>query len=311
MWSGKLSEFNALRQGTFLTSILVALTIVLVLSACVRVTSLAMAPASDFPVVVTFEGGLAAASQVHFMVDVFLDGATIIRFTDRQHLRVNGVEAPQREPGLQQQLLSREVTIQRQPPAGAYRFVYIDEQGHQTTAVVPAPQVDLAITEPAAGAHPKTGTGTPAPTPTPYPGAQRQTGQTLTVGYTVPFPPASVPVDGSHSSHYGVSAQATGSCKEPSQTFCGSCTAPDQPSCLAIYGGTNLLVVGGANLAHAAVDLTDAFAHPGSGFENLAPGPGAIQLDMEVRGWLPASGFHFFGVAFLDTISSPVTWIES
>jgi hypothetical protein len=78
-------------------------------------------------------------------------------------LTCNGVTIPEVDSGRSIDPPTRAVTVPRQPPGGAYTFVYTVETGHQTTVVVPAPQVDLGVTQPVANARtliPQT----PAPT---------------------------------------------------------------------------------------------------------------------------------------------------
>jgi hypothetical protein len=214
---------------------------------------------------------------VHVIVVVTAGGANFVRFTNHQHLTVNGLEVPHKDSGSSREPPRRDVTLPRQPPGGAYTFVYTDEQGRQTAAVVPAPPVDFTITEPAAGAQVQ---------------IPRLTSQTLTVHYTVPFPPASLPAAPA-TSQDRVVAQANGNCKEHRR----------ESSCL--------LIGGGADPVTGAVALGKFAAPYGYGFENLAPGPGSIQLVMTVSWYLPTAEFFSFRAIFQDTAAVPIMRVAS
>jgi hypothetical protein len=144
-------------------TIVTLLAAVLMLLACMSVAKLKAAPATTLQLTVVLQGGLVSASQVKISVYITTTPNAWVRFAGHQKLTCNGVNIPEVVSLNSNGPPTRTVTIPRQPPGGAYTFVYTDESGHQTSVVVPAPRVDLAVTQPVANAHtliPKT----PSPT---------------------------------------------------------------------------------------------------------------------------------------------------
>jgi hypothetical protein len=257
-----------------------------------------------------FDGALLPSAMAVIHVSVSMGDYSVI-FGAGQRLTCNGVFVTQ--PDTRTTVigtLAGTVTVPRQPPGGRYTFVYTDERGRQTTAVVPAPRVDFAITSPAAGARvpiPRRVDRRPtAITPTPNVSRPPELADApLTVRYTVPYPAASlirVPTSNMDDPNMedSVVASAHGACKED------VLKEDIPPECLQLHSdGQNAT---GVVDATGEATIADTHLPFGVGFENLAPGPGSVDVNMSVMWFLPATGFASFHVIFHDDASNPVTW---
>lgn len=72
-----------------------------------------------------------------------------------------------------------------------------------------------------------------------------------------------------------------------------------------------LFIRGREESVTGTVVLMDTYVPYGYGFENLALGPGSIQLSMQVSWYLPATEFLSFRAVFFDTTTIPITWVAS
>jgi hypothetical protein len=255
-------------------TIVTLLASVLVMLACMQVTRLEKAPASILRMEVFFQGGLVPASQVKISVSITTTPNAWVQFAGHQKLTCNGVTISEVDSGRSNDPPTRAATIPRQPPGGAYTFVYTDEGGRQTTVVVPVPQADLAVNQPVANARipiPKT----PTPTEEQDPGLPRPeslASEPFQVTYTVPFRKDSLPKTGQDLPEADwVSARVTETCRKGTPSQC-------------------LLSQGLAD-ATGSVTITDKNLPYGYGFENLAPGAGSVEFGMEVSWYVPDSGF--------------------
>jgi hypothetical protein len=282
------------RQLARIWTALVLLAAVFVMLACMQVTRLEKAPASNLRLEVLFQGGLVSASQVKISVSITTNPNAWVEFAGHQKLTCNGVTIPEKDSGKSSDPPIRTVTIPRQPPGDAYTFVYTDEGGRQTSVVVPAPQADLAVTQPVANARipiPKT----PTPSEEQDPGLPRPeslASEPFQVTYTVPFPKDSLPKTSQDLPEAdGVSARVTGTCRKGPLSQC--------------------LLSQGLSDATGSVTITDKNLPYGYGFENLAPGAGSVEFGMEVSWYVPDSGFNSFRIRYQDGMSVPVTWVEA
>ena len=112
------------------------------------------------------------------------------------------------------------------------------------------------------------------------------------ITYTVPFPIVVLPAEGR---------------KIPplDQAFVwiqGSCRHGEPTECRLGGGGYD---------ATGSATISDKYTPCGHGFENFAPGPGDLALNMSVRWNMPDTGFNSFGVQYEDGVSVPVTWVEA
>ena len=178
------------RRLARLWTTLTLLAALLMILACMSVAKLKAAPATTLQLTVVLQGGLVPASQVKISVYITTTPNAWVQFAGHQKLTCNGVNIPEVDSLNSNGPPTRTVTIPRQPHGGSYMFVYTDESGHQTTVVVPAPQVDLAVTRPVANARaliPKT----PSPTgevDTTEPRPESLASEPFQITYTVPFP---------------------------------------------------------------------------------------------------------------------------
>jgi hypothetical protein len=267
---------------------------VLLLLACMSVTKLKAAPATTLQLTVVLQGGLVSASQVKISVYITTTPNTWVQFAGHQKLTCNGVNIPEVASLISNGPPTRTVIIPRQPPGGSYTFVYTDEGGRQTSVVVPAPQVDLAVTQPLANARtliPKT----PSPTGEVDTASSRPeslASEPFQITYTVPFPIDALPVED----------QKIPPIDQAFVWIQGSCRHGEPAECM--LGGDGIDASGSAT-------ISDKYTPYGHGFENFAPGPGDLRLNMSVRWKMPDTGFNSFGVQYEDGVSVPVTWVEA
>jgi len=196
-----------------------------------------------------------------------------------------------------------------QPSGGSYQFVYTDEHGASTTAVVPIPTGSFAIVSPPAGAT--------VPIPT---------NGLLTIRYAAPIPPpnGSVAID-------NVSA----SCHDPALIRpCSAVFASLQHNATSTPGAPLGLAAAAAlpasrtpNLAPGATPTPGATSTSGVGgsatvtqssaggtillmgdFSRFERGPGSIELSVEAHVPPDRGGFSAVTAAFVDTISASITW---
>lgn len=298
-----------MRRG--LWAALVAIPIMLACGA--TPVSIAKSPASAMTLNVYISDHDATSSNVQVRVDIMVAGyAGLVMLTSTHTLVCDGVKLN----------LTPYTTalVPRQPPGGAYMFVYTDEQRRPTTLVVPVPLRAFAITSPAEGAAVKlprqpaqglsptligsgftTGgadsasldalEGTPVPspkstppeTPTP-PGWLRYPSQVsqppVLIRYTMPAIPADAIA----------TFQAT--------AYSGQYVAT---SVSTSVGGPPLPATG--TYALTDVDLT-----PGFGFERFSPGAGQLLGQLTMNWPLVAGGFHAAHVTFDESATVDVTW---
>jgi hypothetical protein len=273
---------------------LTLLAAVLMMLACMSVAKLKAAPATNLNLSVVFEGGLAQVSKVKISVYITTTPNAWVQFAGHQKLSCNGVTIPEMDSGRSNDPPIRTVTIPRQPPGGAYTFVYTDEGGRQTTVVIPTPQVDLAVTQPLANARipiPKTPSPTGEQNPE-LPRPESLASEPFQITYTVPFPIDALPVED----------QKIPPIDQAFVSITGSCRHGKPTECMLRGGGID---------ASGSATISDNYTPYGHGFENFAPGPGAVALNMTVLWNMPDTGFNSFRVQYEDGVSEPVTWVEA
>lgn len=281
-------------------SLLAATCALPLLLGCLKLTTLTSAPAARLSLQATFDGALVPSAMTVISVYINLDSQPAILGAG-QRLTCNGVLV--RRPDTNAQgygFPEGTVTVPRQPPGGRYIFVYTDERGRQTTVVVPAPLMDFAITSLAASARVpiprRVDRGPTAATPTPgQPRPPELADAPLTVRYTVPYPADSLTVEPNSTIEDAVVATAQGARKEGAPPECLQVQSDGYPS-------------NGVVNATGEATVADTQLPYGVGFENLAPGPGSIDVKMYVMRYVPATGFASFHVFFRDDASIPVTW---
>ncbi|HEV2236578.1 MAG TPA: hypothetical protein VGR57_07940 [Ktedonobacterales bacterium] len=236
---------------------------------------LSTAPAAQLYLDVRLQGALIPSANVVVVVAVHDAQHATVEFTNHQRLTVNGKD---RDPSL---LGGNSYTIPRPPAGGSYTIAYTDENGHQTSVIVPAPARTLAITSPAAHAQ----------IPIPQVGAQ------LDVQYAVPYPAPSALAQAPFRTQ--VDAGVEGRCKVG---------RPDGIATSAL----SCINVGSAQVdASGDAVISDTGVAPGMGFgfDNLAAGPGELYVQMSVAGTLPQSGFGSVLLTLDDVASLPITWV--
>jgi len=182
----------------------------------------------------------------------------------KQSLTCNGVKVPSG-------------AVPRQPPGGAYTFVYTDEQGHQTTLIVPVPQGTFQALSPTPHASvpiPMNTRHTPPASATPGPRSPEFT-NVLSIHYRFLLLPQN--------------ATATMS---------------------AYASFPNGAVFGTEEPATGTYLLSDAGTPYGQGFEAFPPGPGLITLKASIDWTPPASGFHTVQVVYGATLVYAITWTK-
>jgi hypothetical protein len=171
-------------------------------------------------------------------------------------------------------------SVRRQPPGSVYTCVYTDDQGKQTTLLVPAPQGSFAMTDPLPNATVTIPVSVKRPLPTTqFSGSQRPAEYTSTLHMHYQFPPLP----------QGATATLTAvvrSSKPPEPGITGT----DEP-------------------ATGTYDLSDAQTAYGAGFESFQPGPGSLEVNSTII-WpaVPPGGFHAVKYTYLDSLSIPVQW---
>jgi hypothetical protein len=232
----------------------------------------ATAPASSLKLLISIPGQFAAAStgKTSVFISVFFsDASGNFILSGKQKMTYNGVN------------LSSETStsgIPLQPPNGAYTCVYTDEQGHQTTRVIPVPQGTFKITSPANGATlpiPKSAQTPPADS-TPGPRPPEFTAS-MHIHYVFPVVPHNA-----------------------TATVWGKALAPPKDYAPEIQGTTEPMT--------GDYTLSDGEAAYGQGFDGHSPGPGSIALDSTIQWDAPPGGFQAVHISYGDGLSIPVTW---
>lgn len=257
-----------------------ALAAVFVLFACTTPQSvkLSTARAAQLGLVLTFTHALVSSPTAIVDVTIGPNANTRLQLTGKQHLSVNGRDEDPSFPVSLACCVYR-FTVPRPPAGGQYTIIYTDERGQQTTAVVPAPQPDLSITEPSAY------TRIPIPKP----------GSPLDVHYTVPT--FSSLVSSPAGPFMQIDAGAQGNCKHR--------TSDETTASGICYSNIDS---GQPNVTGSAV-ISDAGSPPEHGFDNTAPGPGELYVLASVAGNLPDTGFAYAHFQMSDLVSIPITWV--
>ena len=103
-------------------------------------------PASQLRMIIQVFGQYSDAPTVQTLIQVNeAQSGKIVSLADKARLTCNGSDVKYSYPG------NVKRTCPRQPPGGAYRFTYTDEDGASTTVVVPVPMGQFAILSPRAG----------------------------------------------------------------------------------------------------------------------------------------------------------------
>lgn len=169
----------------------------------------------------------------------------------------------------------------RESPGGTYRFVYTDEHGATTSALIPVPVGSLTIRSPADGAA--------------VPIA-RTDGFLLRLALPIPAPGGNVTIDAidmGSCSPYGT----TQSCNE---YLAGPKTANQTPAVMT---------------AVASAVATGVTTHGGEctfqieGF-SASPGRGGIFVSVKIDEPAQQSGFADSSITFRDTAEAAFTWVE-
>jgi hypothetical protein len=287
-----------------LRELLAALAVVPLMLACVRVTSLATAPAAALHVELLFHGALVPGRDVTVGVRVRDEHGSFVAFMGSQRLSIDGVEIPEGAAALPDLTL----TIARKAPgAGPYQLVYTDERGRRTAVAIPSPRADFAILQPAAGSRvliPTPGgagaAGRPGATPAPYsPRAPARADAPLTIRYAPPYLPGDV-------GGRQVRGHTAGYVKYVKRPYARGACASQWPRCAGVLYG--VFPFGPAALTGTAT-IDDGTSPWGSGFETFAPGPGVVGASV-TGGWhVPSTGFSDCYVQFDGDASVPITWV--
>jgi hypothetical protein len=296
-----------------LRALLVAVALIPVLLACSNVTSLDSAPASALRITVLFAGALIPGATTTVTVSVDDAHRNPIVFTGGPRMSINGVAIPETD---QQMALSRTVTIPRVAAGtNAYTFVYDDGHGHRTEVLIPGPQADFALLQPAAGSQvplPQpvgagaggAGGAQPAGSPDPYQIRPPDLADTPpTVRYGLPYLPSALPSSTStanRDNQYFVNFDLSGPC------------ATAWPHCNGVRSDIGIAEIASSGVPPTGTwTIDDSSDVWGAGFETLAPGPGTFWANVDV-GWdIPNTGFLNCFVQFSDSTQVPITWVSA
>lgn len=263
--------------------------IVFVFLACSspQVVQLSKAPADQLGLRVNFTNALVPSRQVIIDVTVLDKSSNHVDLNDHQHLTVNGHDQDRRgPPGINLSSGSYRFTVPRPPDGGSYTISYTDEQGQQTSVAVPAPQRAFAITSPAINAR------------LPIPQASASAPASFTVQYTIPFDDAALPTIVNQLPQR-FDADIRGRCK----TGGPDGTPVSSPYCMLLLGSPLQSIAG-------SITIQDQEgSQPKYRFDNLAPGPGFVEMLAQVSLLLQTTGFGSVSVDFSDGASIPVTWV--
>jgi hypothetical protein len=236
--------------------------------------TVAKAPASALNVSLTVSNQFAGADLLGLTVTIearFADASGTFDLSGKQKITCEGAD-----------LAVHNLRIPRQHAGGVYTCVYTDDQGKQTTLLVPAPQGHFAMIDllPNATITIPFSAKRPVPT-TRFSGSRRPPEYTSTLHLRYLFPP--------------LPQGATATLSAPAWAT--------RPS----------LGVGGIDEpATGTYDLSDAQEAYGNGFESFQPVPGSLGVGATII-WpaLPPGGFHSVKVTYLDGFNFPVQWVSA
>jgi len=257
-----------------------------------QVVQLPKVTADQLGLRVNFTRALIPSAQVVINVTLFEKDrpSNYINLNDNQHLTVNGHDQDRRDsPLIHLSSGSYQFTIPRPPDGGSYTISYTDEHGQQTSVVAPAPQRAFAITLPAANAR----------LPIPQPSASAPA--SFIVQYTVPFDDAALPATDNRLPQR-FDADIRGRCK----TGGPDGTPASSPYCIMLFSDIESPQ---QSIAGSIKIQEQAYNQPKYVFNNLAPGPGYIEMNARLTLQLQTTDFGSVFVDFTDGTSIPVTWI--
>ena len=250
--------------------------VVLVLLACGAtpiVNRLAKAPASTINLTVVIDDQLAFTSEkTTVLVSAgFSNKRESFVLSGKQLLTCDGVRVPNMSG------------VPRRN-AGVYTFVYTDEQGHQTTLLVPVPKGVLDMTFPPGG-------GGPVALPTTAQDAA------LVESTPGPRPPALASAFIIHYHFPLLPPTATGTVSAYVTSEFGTSKYDE--------------VTGAVEAATGTYVLSDAGTPLGQGFDGFAPGPGVLMMSAQAHWATTTSGFHRVDVTYRGEVSIPLTWTSA
>ena len=218
------------RRGRSLWFILPVLAMVLAIWACASSPTFTHQPAAQLRLGVTIYAQYTGNTNVVLFDTSMFDDTTNrpVLPPDGAHLTCEGADAT---PGYQTTM--RECP--RQPAGGAYHFIYTDEHGVATSAVIPIPQGTVALLAPRVGDH-----------------VAIPTNNTLNVQYASPVTPpnGSVTID-----------ELRAACGEVSSPPCGA---------VLFAPHTAEVVSGGGGVFHLTGDFSSF--QPGEGMVDITVG---------------------------------------
>ena len=220
----------AKRRGRSLWRILPVLSMALAIWACGSTASFTHQPGTQLRLGITIFAQYTGNTNVVLFETTLFDNATNrpVLPPDGAHLTCEGADAT---PGYQTTM--RECP--RQPAGGAYHFIYTDEHGVATSAVIPIPQGTVALLAPRVGDH-----------------VAIPTNNTLNVQYASPVTPpnGSVTID-----------EMRAACGEVSSPPCGA---------VLFAPHTAEVVSGGGGVFHLTGDFSSF--QPGEGMVDITVG---------------------------------------
>lgn len=244
--------------------------LVILLACGAAPNTVATAPASTMNLSIRIDNQLipdSTGTMVSIYV-TFSNASEGFVLSGKQTLTCNGVKLPSG---------AVRWAVPREPPGGAYTFVYTDERGHQTTLIVPVPKGTFQVLSPTPDASvpiPMHTRYTPLASATPGPRSPELV-NALSIHYHFPLVPQN--------------ATATMS---------------------AYASSSNSAVYGTEEPATGTYLLSDAGMPYGQGFEAFPPGPGVITTKTSIDWTPPASGFHTVQVVYGASLVYAITWTK-
>lgn len=340
-WYTRFAERQPGQRSVGAALLIALLAIPIILACGITPRAITTAPARDISLTITINGQHAtfpstASSSVLVHVSFMVAGYRGSVILSPSHsLTCNGVPLN----------LTTGVgaPVPRQPPGGAYTFIYTDEQGRQTTLVVAVPSGSFAITSPATGAtialprQPNLGPAPTAPTGTAFTQGSANPASLVALEATPApaatlTPPQTAPTPAPNATPTPPATQLPSGTPTP----VGQVRPPQlvsQPPILIRYTVPTLPTNGAATFqararcglssgpptcagdvfgptltASGAYTLTDADVAPGYGFEAFVPGPGELDAQFMMTWMVPASGFNGARVMFYENATVPITW---
>ena len=247
--------------------------------------TLGHAPANIIGISIKIQNQYTTASQVTLYA-TFSDSTGLFILTGSQAIACDGVILPQSSLSAQ---------LQRQPPGGAYRCIYTDEQGKTTPITAPVPSGTLAITSPAPGAV------VPIPTPgaaIPIPTGIAPTGTVTVTPAFGPRPPEQIDV-------------MTVLYTFPTFPQDAMATVRAEAACGSTASATGCFVFGDQERETGSYTLSDINTAYGNGFDAFISGPGAISLVSDSKWSAPVAVFQSLNIEYTDNLSIPIIWVSA